>query len=82
MSVPSETLSPIFTLISRTTPPAGAGMSIVALSDSSVIRLASGSTRSPGFTRISMTATSLKSPMSGMRTSIVWPNSAPRKGEK
>ena len=38
MSVPSDTLSPTLTLISFTTPSSGDGTSIVALSDSSVIK--------------------------------------------
>src|SRR6267143_1199198 len=71
--VPCETLSPTFTRTSRTTPPAGDGTSIVALSDSSVRSGVSGATSSPGWTRISMTGTSLKSPMSGTRTSMARP---------
>ena len=66
---PSETLSPTLTLRSCTTPPSGAGTSIVALSDSSMISGSSGFTVSPGFTMISITGTSLKSPISGTRTS-------------
>src|SRR5207249_351258 len=49
--------------------PSGAGTSIVALSDSSVMSGCSALTESPGFTRTSITGTSLKSPMSGTRTS-------------
>ena len=71
MTVPSETLSPTLTLQSRTMPDSGAGTSIVALSDSSVTSGSSGFTASPGFTRTSMTGTSLKSPISGTRTSAM-----------
>ena len=52
-------------------PAAGDGTSIVALSDSSVTSESSAATVSPGFTKISMTGMSLKSPMSGTLTSIV-----------
>ena len=54
-STPSETLSPILTFNSLTTPDIGAGTSIVALSDSSVINGSSAVTLSPGATRISIT---------------------------
>jgi hypothetical protein len=57
------------TFTSFTTPAAGEGTSIVALSDSSVTSDVSGFTVSPGFTSTSMTGTSLKSPMSGTFTS-------------
>ena len=73
MTVPSDTVSPTWTLSSRTTPPSGAGTSRVALSDSSVISGSSAFTASPGLTSTSMTGTSLKSPMSGTRTSKVSP---------
>jgi len=63
--LPSATLSPIFTRNSFTTPASGEGISIVALSDSSDISEASLAIVSPGFTRISTTSTSLKSPISG-----------------
>src|SRR5262249_11455387 len=66
--VPSLTLSPILTASALTTPAIGEGTSIEALSDSRVTRGASTSTRSPGFTAISMIGTSLKSPISGTRT--------------
>ena len=69
-TVPSLILSPILTLSSLTTPACEQGISIDALSDSTVIRLCSGLTESPGFTSNSITATSLKSPMSGTLTSI------------
>ena len=68
--VPSLTLSPSFSRTSLTTPAAGAGTSIVALSDSSEISESSAFTESPAFTKISMTGMSLKSPMSGTLTSI------------
>ena len=67
---PILTLSPSLTLISLTKPAEADGISIDALSLSTVIRLCSTFTVSPTFTSSSMTATSLKSPMSGMRTSI------------
>ena len=69
MIEPSLTLSPVLTLISRTVPERGAGTSIVALSDSSAISGSSAFTLSPALTKISMTGTSLKSPISGTRTS-------------
>src|ERR1700681_4704529 len=71
MTEPSLTLSPTFTLTSLTVPADGDGTSIVALSDSSVIRESSAFTLSPGLTKISMTGMSLKSPMSGTLTSTV-----------
>src|SRR6266576_648355 len=71
ISVPSETLSPTLILISCTLPESGAGTSIVALSDSRVIRVSSALTVSSGFTCTSITGTSLKSPMSGTRTSAM-----------
>ena len=71
ISAPCETLSPIFTFTSFTVPACVEGTSIVALSLSSVTRESSLRTASPGFTRISMTGTSLKSPMSGTLISMV-----------
>ena len=71
ISVPSETVSPTLILICCTLPESGAGTSIVALSDSSVTRASSAFTVSPGLTIISITGTSLKSPMSGTRTSAM-----------
>src|SRR5207253_478187 len=71
IGVSLETLSPILTLISFTTPAAGDGISIVALSDSSVISDCSLETASPGLTSTSMTSTSLKSPMSGTTTWLI-----------
>ena len=68
---PSDTVSPTATFSSCTTPACGAGTSMVALSDSSVISGSSGATSSPGATRISMIGTSAKSPMSGTLISIV-----------
>src|ERR1041384_225130 len=56
---PSDTLSPTLTFMPRTTPADGAGTSIVALSDSSTIRGASFSTRSPSLTSTSITRTPL-----------------------
>ena len=55
---PSEILSPTLTLTSFTTPACEDGTSMVALSDSSVIRDCSFSTRSPGLICTSMTGTS------------------------
>src|SRR6476661_5050456 len=71
MGEPFDTLSPILIVISRTTPSEGDGISIVALSDSSVISDCSLATASPGLTSTSMTATSLKSPMSGTTTWVI-----------
>src|SRR5450631_67869 len=69
MMLPALTLSPSLTRISLTTPPSCAGTSIVALSDSSETSGSSALTVSPTFTNTSITGTSLKSPMSGTRTS-------------
>src|SRR4051794_12071459 len=66
---PSETLSPILTLSSFTTPAVEDGISIEALSDSTVSSDCSCLIVSPGLTSSSMTAMSLKSPMSGTFTS-------------
>src|SRR5262249_17181317 len=49
--------------------PSGEGTSVEALSDSSVTSGCSGAMVSPGLTMTSMIGTSLKSPMSGTRTS-------------
>ena len=70
MGLPCETLSPVLTRKSFTTPAAGDGISIVALSDSTVISDCSGCTASPGLTSTSITSTFLKSPMSGTKTSL------------
>ena len=69
--LPSPTLSPTFTLKLINVPPKEAGISIEALSDSTVITLCSATNTSPAFTKTSITSTSLKSPMSGTRNSIV-----------
>ncbi len=66
---PSATSSPTLTLTSRTVPANGAGTSMVALSDSSVIRLCSFSTRSPALIITSITGT-WSLPMSGTRASL------------
>ena len=62
---PMLILSPTLTLISLSTPACEDGISIDALSDSTVISDCSTLMVSPGFTNTSMTATSLKSPMLG-----------------
>src|SRR5258707_11153652 len=80
MTVPVEPLSPTLIRNSLITPASDDGISIVALSDSSVMREASLATRSPGFTRTSMTSMSLKSPMSGTFTSIICATPASQKG--
>src|SRR5436305_12429509 len=69
MALPSLTRSPTMTFNSATTPASGEGTSMEALSDSSVTSGCSGAMLSPGLTMISMIGTSLKSPMSGTRTS-------------
>src|SRR5690606_26970983 len=69
-TLPSDTLSPTLTRSSFTRPAADDGISIDALSLSTVTRLCSRPTSSPSDTRTSMTSTSSKSPMSGTRTSI------------
>ncbi|MDH6594855.1 hypothetical protein M2165_004744 [Variovorax sp. TBS-050B] len=66
---PSFTLLPTWTLISFTTPAPDDGISIDALSDSTVMSDCSALTVSPTFTSTSITATSSKSPMSGTLTS-------------
>ena len=68
---PSLTLSPTAMLTDSTMPVAGAGISMVALSLSSVTSGSSGSTSSPALTMTSMTSTFSKSPMSGTTTSSV-----------
>ena len=62
---PCLTLSPSLTLSSLTTPAWEDGISIEALSDSTVMSDCSALTVSPGLTSNSITATSSKSPMSG-----------------
>jgi hypothetical protein len=69
MRSPVETVPPLATCTFSITPLAVEGTSIEAFSDSSVTSGVSTSTLSPGFTSTSMTATSLKLPMSGTRTS-------------
>src|SRR5262249_41129174 len=69
ITVPSLTRSPTLTFRSATFPPSGEGTSIEALSDSSVTSGCSAAMVSPGLTMTSMIGTSLKSPMSGTRTS-------------
>src|SRR3954454_21744013 len=68
---PIDTRSPALTLTSLTVPACEAGTSMVALSDSSVIRGSSTASVLPGATWTSMIGTSLKSPMSGTRISLV-----------
>ncbi len=68
-SVPSLILSPRATFSSLTTPACEDGISMDALSLSTVTRLCSARTVSPGLTSSSMIWTSLKSPMSGTFTS-------------
>src|SRR5690348_8058431 len=80
MTLPWETLSPTLTRSSLMTPASDDGISIVALSDSSVIREASFATRSPGLTSTSMTSTSLKPPMSGTFTAIICATPASQEG--
>jgi len=69
ITLPADTRSPVLTLSAVIFPAAGDGMAMVALSVSSVMRPCSAATESPGFTRISMTSTSAKSPRSGTTTS-------------
>src|SRR5581483_7400703 len=71
-TVPCETLSPTRTLTSLTVPDAVDGTSIDALSLSRTTSGASLVIVCPGLTSTSTTGTSLKSPMSGTLTSIVW----------
>ena len=59
----------VFSGAEITTPAAGAGTSMAAVSVSRVIRGASAATLSPGFTCTSMISTSLKSPRLGTFTS-------------
>src|SRR5258708_13771574 len=62
IGLPCETLSPVLTRISFTTPAAGEGISILALSDSTLISDVSGFTVSPPFTSMSTTPTFFKPP--------------------
>ena len=75
--VPSLTRSPTLTSTASTVPSRSAGTSMVALSHSSVISGSSALIASPGLTWISITGTSLKSPMSGTLTSIAIGGSSP-----
>ncbi len=59
------------TLTCLTVPPNGAGISMLALSDSSVISESSAAIVSPSETSTSMISTSSKSPMSGTGMSFV-----------
>src|SRR5688500_18401250 len=70
MALPIDTRSPILTLSSATVPACGAGMSMVALSLSSVIKGSSTPIFCPASTWTSMIGISLKSPMSGTVISI------------
>jgi hypothetical protein len=70
-SEPSFTLSPTLTFNSLTTPAWVDGISIEALSDSTVTSDWSTLIVSPGLTISSMISTSLKSPMFGTFTSTV-----------
>src|SRR5258706_192639 len=76
---PGDTVKPEQSLISVESdkatmeipsPAAGEGISIVALSDSTLMSDCSGFTVSPGLTRTSTTSTFLKSPMSGTKISL------------
>src|SRR5690606_23219995 len=71
INVPAPTRSPAATSNSITVPVYGAGISIVALSLSSIMIVSSVAIRSPGRTLISTIATSLKSPISGMWISLI-----------
>ena len=71
MTEPSLTLSPNATFSSFTVPAWLDGISIEALSDSTMINPVSTAMTSPGLTSNSMIATSLNSPMSGTLTSTV-----------
>ena len=68
--MPWLTVSPSLTFSSFTMPACDDGISIEALSLSTVISDCSAFTVSPGLTSTSITATSLKSPMSGTLMSI------------
>ena len=68
---PVDTVSPTLTASDPTTPFSGDGISIDALSVSTVIKPSSRSTVSPLLTSTSMTSTFSKSPRSGITMSIV-----------
>ena len=63
---PSLTTSPTFISIDLTNPDSGAGMSIEALSDSTVINESSSAITSPTLTITSITSTLSKSPIFGI----------------
>ena len=65
---PCLTLSPTFTRIFLMIPSVGDGISMEALSDSTVIKASSLTILSPSFTRISITSTLSKFPISGIST--------------
>ena len=67
---PALTVPPLAMWTFSTTPLAVEGTSMAALSDSSVTSGVSTAIASPGLTSTSMTATSLKLPRSGTRTSV------------
>ena len=69
---PVDTVSPTLTDNASITPFSADGMSMEALSVSTVIRPSSRSTVSPTLTRISITSISSKSPRSGITMSIVF----------
>ena len=71
MTSPSDTRPPFRTARPTTLPACGDGTSMEALSVSSVMSGSSAATSSPSFTSTSMISTSVKSPMSGTRTSIL-----------
>ncbi len=68
---PCAALSPTLILTSLTVPPKGAGISIEALSDSSVMSESSLLTVSPALTKTSITSTLSKFPISGTSTSFI-----------
>jgi hypothetical protein len=71
ITLPCLILSPTFTAIALTIPAIEVGISIEALSDSTVIKLCSALTASPTFTKISITSTVSKSPMSGTSIAVM-----------
>ena len=71
IKLPCLILSPTFTAIAFTIPATEVGISIEALSDSTVIRLCSALTVSPTLTKISITSTESKSPMSGTSIAVM-----------
>jgi hypothetical protein len=71
ITLPCLILSPTFTAIALTIPAIEVGISIEALSDSTVIKLCSALTASPTLTKISITSTVSKSPMSGTSIAVM-----------